>query len=141
MRRRWLSSLLFPELDWIQVEASSYCNAACRYCPHTTYRDTWLERHLPLETFEKLAPVFRKTKLVYLQGWGEPFLNPDFFAMAALAKQAGCKVGVTTNGMLLNREIIEQLVSFGFDVVAFSVAGVDEKNDAVRSGAPHTGRV
>ena len=71
---------------------------------------------------------------MFLQGWGEPFLNPDFFAMASMAKQEGCQVGVTTNGMLLDRDTSTRLVDIGFDVVAFSLAGVDERNDAFREG-------
>lgn len=43
-------------------------------------------------------------------------------------------VGTTTNGMLLNTETIRQVVECGVDVLAFSLAGVDERNDAVRQG-------
>jgi MoaA/NifB/PqqE/SkfB family radical SAM enzyme len=81
-------------------------------------------------------PAFRKTNLVYLQGWGEPFTHPQFFEMLKLAKQAGCEVGTTTNGTLLNRDLIKKLVTAGLDVIGFSLAGMDEKNDAIRRGAP-----
>jgi MoaA/NifB/PqqE/SkfB family radical SAM enzyme len=72
--------------------------------------------------------------MVFLQGWGEPFLNSDLMTMVRIAKEAGCKVGTTTNGMLLNEKIIYQLVECGMDVLAFSLAGVDENNDALRRG-------
>jgi MoaA/NifB/PqqE/SkfB family radical SAM enzyme len=78
--------------------------------------------------------AFARCQLVFLQGWGEPFLNPDLFAMVRIAKEAGCKVGTTTNGMLLDAETIHQVVECGVDVLAFSLAGVDERNDAVRKG-------
>ena len=110
----------FSRLDWIQVEISSYCNASCVYCPHTAYKDNWQNRCLPLEIFKKLVPAFAKTKLIYLQGWGEPFTNPHFFDMLTLAKNAGCMVGTTTNGTLLNTEIIERLVAEGLDIICFS---------------------
>jgi sulfatase maturation enzyme AslB (radical SAM superfamily) len=132
MLKDWLSFLLLPSLDWIQVEVSSYCNVACVYCPRTVYRDVWLNRYLPSETFKRLLPAFAKTRLVFLQGWGEPFFHPDFLAMAVMAKEAGCRVGTTNNGMLLNPEMARKLVECGMDVVAFSLAGVDEKNDVVR---------
>jgi MoaA/NifB/PqqE/SkfB family radical SAM enzyme len=85
-------------------------------------------------TFDKLLPAFSKTSLVFLQGWGEPFMNPDFFTMAATAKDAGCRVGTTTNGMLLDDEKISRLVELKLDVVCFSLAGVDEENDQKRKG-------
>jgi MoaA/NifB/PqqE/SkfB family radical SAM enzyme len=127
-------SLLFSGWDWIQVEITSDCNAACIYCPRTLYKDRWLDRHLPLETFKKLVPAFSEVRHVHLQGWGEPFLHPDFFEMVAIAKGAGCRVGTTTNGMLLNREKIEKVVKSKIDIIAFSLAGTGEENDRIRKG-------
>lgn len=124
----------YPRLDWIQVEVSSYCNADCIYCPHTAYRQNWQNRHLPLEVFKRLIPAFGKSNLVYLQGWGEPFLHPEFFAMLQSAKQAGCLVGTTSNATILTDKTIERLVGEGLDVIGFSLAGIDQKNDVIRKG-------
>ncbi len=43
-------------------------------------------------------------------------------------------MGTTTNGMLVDEETAGRLVGSGIDVVAFSLAGTDEANDAVRKG-------
>lgn len=123
-----------PSLDWVQVEISTYCNAECVYCPRTVYRDIWRNRHLSTATFERLLPALGQTSLVFLQGWGEPFLNPDFFRMIRAAKEAGCRVGTSTNGMLLDTSAADRLVEYGLDVLAVSLAGVDEANDAIRRG-------
>ena len=124
----------YPQLDWIQVEISSYCNANCLYCPHSIYKESWQNRYLSIESFRNLIPAFRKASLVYLQGWGEPFTHPRFFEMLETAKAVGCKVGTTTNGTLLNRKTIETMVSQRLDVIGFSLAGVDQKNDRIRKG-------
>lgn len=131
---KWFQNLTKLRWDWIQVEVTTCCNASCWYCPRTVYQDRWPNRHLSLETFKRLLPAFSQTGLVYLQGWGEPLLNTDFFTMAALAKTAGCRVGTTTNGMLLDIPKMEQLVGLGVEVVALSLAGTDEKNDRFRKG-------
>ena len=123
-----------PTWDWIQVEVTSFCNAACIYCPRTVYKESWENRHLPLATFKKLAPVLPKTRHVHLQGWGEPFLHPELFELIAMAKAAGCRVGTTTNGMLLSPTIIARIVDSGVDILAFSLAGTDERNDKIRKG-------
>ena len=123
-----------PGLDWVQVEVSSFCNASCLYCPHTVFQSAWINRHLSLATFQKLLPALSRAKLVYLQGWGEPFLNPDFLDMLKLAKNAGCRVGTSTNGVLLDEKMIKKLIELGLDVIAFSLAGIDENNDIVRKG-------
>ena len=130
----FLASLFYPFLDWIQVEVTSACNAACTYCPHTVYRNIWKERHLSLDLFKKLVPAFHRTCHVHLQGWGEPLLHPHFLDLVDIAKAAGCRVGTTTNGMLLGENSAGHLVESGLDVVAFSLAGVDARNDAVRKG-------
>ncbi|MGD2272621.1 MAG: radical SAM protein [Desulfobacterales bacterium] len=130
----WLLNKHIFLLDWIQVEISSYCNALCIYCPHSAYKKNWQNRYLPLELFKKLVPAFKSTRLIYLQGWGEPFTHPQFFEMLRIAKEAGCQVGTTTNGTLLSKELIERLVCEGLDIIGFSLAGTDEKNDSIRKG-------
>jgi MoaA/NifB/PqqE/SkfB family radical SAM enzyme len=130
--------LIHPKWDWIQVEVTTACNAACIYCPRTVYRNAWKDRHLPLETFKKLRPAMRNTHHLHLQGWGEPLLHPDFFEMVAMGKAAGCQVGTTTNGMLLNKERVERVFQSELDIVAFSLAGIDDGNDRVRKGTSLT---
>jgi MoaA/NifB/PqqE/SkfB family radical SAM enzyme len=121
-----------PWLDWVQVEVTSRCNAACTYCPRTVYRSTWSNRDLSLDKFERMLPLFATAKTIHLQGWGEPFLHTGFFEMVARLKKIGCKVSTTTNGMLLDRRKIGRLVESGIDHIAFSLAGIGEKNDTVR---------
>jgi MoaA/NifB/PqqE/SkfB family radical SAM enzyme len=129
-----LTNFFLPRLDWLQVEVTTHCQAACSYCPHTVYREHWTSRHLALDTYRNLLPVLKKARLVHLQGWGEPLLHPDFFTMVSLARQAGCRVGTTTNGMLLTADSLRRLVDLEVAMVAFSLAGVGANNDAVRRG-------
>ena len=132
--KRWWDLQTMPRLDWLQIEVTTRCNALCHYCPRTTYRNFWDNRDLSLETFRALLPVIADTKMVHLQGWGEPFLHPHLFEMIARAKKTGCTVGTTTNGMLLDRQGIGRLIKSGIDHVAFSLTGIGEKNDLARNG-------
>jgi MoaA/NifB/PqqE/SkfB family radical SAM enzyme len=137
MKLPWLDwqSWLLPRTAWTQVEVTTRCNAACIYCPRTAYRDAWQDRSLSLDAFRGLLPALRKTRLVHLQGWGEPFLHPDFFTLVALAKGAGCRVSTTTNATLLNEENLRQAVASGLDFIAFSLAGLEDRHDRARPGA------
>ncbi len=134
MLRAILTNLFTPRFDWIQVEVTTHCQAACSYCPHTVYQDHWSSRHLALATFRQLLPMLKRARLVHLQGWGEPFLHPDFFPMVSQARQGGCQVGTTTNGMLLDADSLKRVVDLEMAVVAFSLAGVGESNDSIRRG-------
>jgi len=124
----------YPRLDWIQVEITSQCNSNCLYCPQHAYRNQWQARKLSVKAFESMTPAFKKSRLVYLQGWGEPFLHPGFFDMARIVKSAGAKVGTTTNGTLLSRPIANQLTAEGIDIIGFSLAGITAENDRIRKG-------
>jgi MoaA/NifB/PqqE/SkfB family radical SAM enzyme len=133
----WWDLQRMPMLDWIQVEVTSRCNASCLYCPRTAYGNRWSDRDLSQDLFRALLPFFATTRLVHLQGWGEPLLHRDFFDMIGLARKAGCRVSTATNGMLLDRENITRLVTSGIDHVAFSLAGIGIQNDEIRRGTKY----
>ncbi len=132
-----LAALGYPRLDWIQVGITSSCNAACIYCPHRVYQKAGRCRHMSMKVFSSLSPAFARTGLVYLQGWGEPMLHPEFLTMLNLVKKKGAEAGVTSNATLLTEERIKRLVDQGLDVLSFSVAGVEDRiNDQIRPGSP-----
>jgi len=87
-----------------------------------------------MELFQKITPAFARTKLVHLQGWGEPFTHPHFMDFLRLAKKEDCLVGTTTNGTMLDSEKIKEFVDEGLDIIGFSLVGIDEKNDSIRRG-------
>ncbi len=137
LRSWWEHKVLYDSKDWMQIEVTSRCNALCSYCPRTVYHKQWKDRSMPMETFKALLPALQKTDLAYLQGWGEPLLHKDFPEMVRLAKESGCTVGVTTNGILLRESLLEKLIESGLDILAFSLAGTTAAtNDPVRAGAP-----
>lgn len=90
---------------------------------------------MDITTFRKLLPSLKNVDLLYLQGWGEPFLNPNFCEFVRLAKSTGVRVGTTTNGMNLDNDSISAVVSSGVDIVTLSLAGFGDQNDRLRKGA------
>lgn len=120
----------------IQIEVTSRCNIQCVMCPVTVLADRWPTVDLPWETFERIARAFGRTKWVYLQGWGEPLLHPRLFDMIALAKDAGCRVGFTTNGTRLTAKAAERLLDGGVDLLAVSIAGATAAtHEGIRAGS------
>lgn len=133
--RGWRRNRRPPRLDWVQIEVTSRCTAACLYCPRTALEPRWRHRDVAPGLVLDLLPSLRRVRHVHLQGWGEPLLHPSFFDMAAWLSEAGCRVGTTTNGALLDRSAARAVVGAGVDVVALSVAGADdEANDPLRGG-------
>ncbi len=119
-----------------QIEVTSRCTLRCVMCPRVALQDAWPALDLPWEAFQRIARAFRHTKFVHLQGWGEPLLQPRLFDMIAAAKAAGCRVGFTTNGMLLDRGVRERLSDLDVDLVAISIAGATrETHERIRVGS------
>ncbi len=127
--------ILSPILDWVQIEVTTHCNAACIYCPHTLAKEKWHNGHFPLRLFHDLLPSLSHTNLVFLQGWGEPLLHPDFFEMVRLCKKQQKMVGFTTNGLLLNKEVIHTIVDLQVDILGVSFAGTTSStHNRIRKG-------
>ena len=132
--RHWFAP--YPELDHIQLEVTTFCNAGCSYCPRTTAGKRWKNIHLTAETLSPLLPRLPSVPYVHLQGWGEPLLNPHFFSLAGLIIAHGCSCGTTTNGVLIDRKIADKIIAAGIDLVAFSLTGAGPSHDRFRCGAP-----
>ena len=127
--------ILSPILDCVQIQVTTHCNAACIYCPHTLAREKWQNAHFPLTLFHDLLPSLSHTNLVFLQGWGEPLLHPDFFEMVRLCKKQNKMVGFTTNGLLLNKKNIHTIVDLQMDILGISFAGtIPSTHNRIRQG-------
>lgn len=118
-----LEVLAQPRFDWLQVEVAGVCNAACAYCTLTCYQDVREGGLMAMKTFERLEPHFASAALVFLQGWGEPLLHPQFWEMARRVKASGARVGFTTNGTRLDGENLAQLLDIPIDIMGVSIAG------------------
>ena len=88
-----------------------------------------------MATYRAISRAFPYLKQVYIDAWGEPLLHPDFWEMAAMAREAGCSVGMTTNGTLINGEVARRLAC-EVDVVGISIDGATAATyESIRHGA------
>lgn len=117
-----------------QIESSLDCSLACVMCPWTEIRSPGAM--MSWEMFMHIAPYLDQTTSVDFTGGGEPLKNPNLVEMTRVAKEAGCEVGFSTNGVRLTREIAEQLVKHQLDWISFSVdAASAPLYESIRQGA------
>lgn len=128
---------LHPELDWVQVAVTSHCDAHCAYCPHARLRSRWQAEHIDPNVFSQFIKRLKKTQLVYLQGWGEPFAHPQFWELLSQVKKRGFLAGCTSNANMLTSDMLHRVIDSGLDIIAFSLAGVGKHNDAIRRGTSY----
>ena len=127
----WLSQ---PSFDWIQVEVTSHCNAACIYCPRTVYRSHWQDRHLSMETFLKLLPHSRGPATSTCRGGGSRFSTRDFSRWRPWSRIMDAGSVQRPMAFYSIRGSSRRSVESGIDVLAFSLAGTGEENDRIRKG-------
>ncbi len=84
---------------------------------------------MKLDDFKKLIDEVGDYLLfLHFWGWGEPFLNKDFFSMIKYAKDKGIKIITSTNGHFFeNEDNVDKLIDSGLDVLIFALDGVDKE--------------
>lgn len=130
-------------LTKLYVEITTACNLDCRMC----VRHAWNELHgtMSRETFARLieqVSALPEIPTIHFGGFGEPLMHPDFLSFVKMAKAAGARVEVTTNGTLLNRIIASTLIDLELDRLIVSVDGATaEHYDDIRVGSSYDGVV
>ena len=126
------------QLTKIYVELTTACNFDCVMCVRRTWEG---ESYGPMDwslyrsLIEGLAE-FSPTPTVHFGGYGEPMTYPRFLEAVELAKQAGARVEMTTNGSLLDQEMAEALIELEVDKIMVSVDGVSpDVYEDVRQGS------
>jgi MoaA/NifB/PqqE/SkfB family radical SAM enzyme len=133
-RRNWL----LAELAWalksdkvwayptlLQIEPCNVCNLRCPVCHSVT--DGKPQGFLPLDDFKKIMDeVGDDILFLHLWGWGEPFMNKDFFSMVKYAKAKGVQIISSTNGHFFESHgNIDKLIDSGLDVLIVALDGAD----------------
>lgn len=140
----------------VYVEPTNACNLACATCVRHAWDEP--EGFMAWETFVAVVDGLVEATggagvpggdagpgdgrggvaagTVAFMGLGEPLLHPRFLDMVRLAKRHGLRVEVTTNALLLERGLAEDLVTAGLDQLVVSIDGASaEAFGRVRSGA------
>jgi len=97
----------YPIGAWI--EPTTRCNVRCKTCGKFVLDEKY--KDLDPEVYDKFVnQVLPHICEVILTGWGEPLLFPRFEELLQKSFEFGVKVIFITNGTLLTKEIIEDMV-------------------------------
>jgi radical SAM protein with 4Fe4S-binding SPASM domain len=110
----------------LEIDVTNQCNLRCVFCHFSAEAYSKRKREdISVENFAQIAKqAFPFCHLVHLAYICEPLLHPQFGELVALTKSWGVPyVTVTTNGLLLNEQTIEQLISGGLEGIAISMDG------------------
>ena len=110
--------------DRLYVETTTRCNLTCRMCMKHIAESSIGDADMSFEDFLKLKPLLGRASSIVLNGIGEPLLNPELFEMiefAQLNMRAGTRIGIQTNGLLLDKIIIDRLFRSGLNELCISL--------------------
>ena len=108
------------------------CNLRCIHC----YSDSEARNYPGELSFEQCRSVIDDlaafdVPAVLLSG-GEPLIHPQFFQIAAYARQRGLRLTLSTNGTLIDRNAARRIKEIGFAYVGISLDGIGETHDYFR---------
>lgn len=118
-----------PVVVWSMTRA---CNLSCIHCyaaADSACSKGELTTGEAVKFIDDLAAF--KVPVLLLSG-GEPLLRPDFFDLAAYAKQRGIRLTLSSNGTLITADIARRLKEAGISYVGISLDGIGQNNDRFR---------
>lgn len=113
----------------ILIESTNFCNLKCVICPQkdSNRKRGYIDFELYKKIINEIAGIDKKV-FVRPFHFGEPLLNPQLKDMIKHAKNKGIqKVGITTNGLLLNETKSKELINAGLDEIEISFEGVNKQ--------------
>lgn len=122
----------------IHIEPTNDCNIACRSC-----RRRFMNRkvgYMSFDLFTKIVDEAARIGDVHLElfGGGEPLMHPQFSEMLkySTTKRDRLKdISFFTNGMLLNKTIVNSIVKLEVDAITISLDGIGYVNERLRRGS------
>jgi len=111
-----------------EIDPSNLCNHSCSWCYFVDSRQVNKKNLEKKVLFKLIADLAKgKTKSITFTGGGEPLVNPVTPEAIMRAYSLGMRVGLVTNGGLLNRGKNKIIVSC-CDFVRVSLDAVDEES-------------
>lgn len=108
------------------------CNLNCVHCYSESESKTY-EGELDTREGKALIDDLAEFKVpVLLFSGGEPLMRKDFFELASYASSKGIRSTISTNGTLIDKEMVKDFKNMGVGYVGISLDGVGEDNDRFR---------
>jgi len=118
-----------PVVVW---NATRRCNLSCAHC-YSDSADRGYAGELSTEEARRMIEALGSFGVpVLLLSGGEPLMRGDILELIPLAKAAGLRTILSTNGTLITRDVARRIREAGADYAGVSLDGVGEVNDRFR---------
>lgn len=95
---------------YMEIAPCGGCNHRCKFCAldYLGYKPDCLKTETLINFLKEIASC--GVKSVMFAGEGEPLLHKDIAKLVISARKMGLDVSITTNGVLLTKELLEQIL-------------------------------
>jgi len=127
MIKEWSADSFQLDLPEIyQIEAASGCNLNCKTCIRSNVRVKRPVGFIDTDLVRKMVDRgdFNNSYFVELQMYGEPLLHPKLYDLIQIVKSSSCKVGLSTNGVLLSKRL-KEISSLDYLTISIDSANAD----------------
>lgn len=112
-------------------EITQQCNLKCKHCLIDAGAPS--ENELSFEEIKKIIDQLKEMKVFNINfGGGEPLLREDFFDILEYASKLNIGIVFSTNGFLVNDEVLEKLENIKTFAVQISIDGLEKTHDEFR---------
>lgn len=121
---RWLQGENIYPIE-IEIAPSGSCNHRCTFCAvdYLEYKPVLLDTKMLLDNVKQMKK--NGLKSVICAGEGEPLINKNTPYMVNQMNSIGLDVAMSTNGVLLSKDISKECLS-SFTWVRFSISAIQE---------------
>lgn len=117
-------------------ETTLRCNAKCKHCGSRAGEESNFKDELTTEEIKKalqsVANRYDASKILLNITGGEPLVRKDLFEVMEFAKKLGYHWGMTTNGILINDDVIQKMKDTKMSTISISLDGLEESHDEFR---------
>ena len=124
-----------PRLAHLFLEVTSRCNARCEHCGsrcdgHEQGKE--IEAKYLKKTLKEISEKYDASKVFLNVTGGEPLMRKDLFDILKYAVDLGFSWGMTSNGMLIDEEMVKKLEDAKMSTVSISIDGLEKTHEKFR---------
>lgn len=119
------------------IEPFGGCNIRCQMCFQGRVDLPGGKEYMDMDTYKRIIDeVSQFTSRLYLFWRGEPLMHPDLVEMIRYARRRNMYVFISTNAVLLTRELAKELIEAGLDFLLVGFDGASKESyERMRRGA------
>ena len=130
-----LSLINKPKLTDLFLEVTSRCNARCEHCGSSCGEKIpkdEIEYDYLIKVLDEIDKKYGAKNVFLNVTGGEPLLRKDLFDLMKHAVSLGYYWGITTNGMLIDEEMVKKIIDANMWSVSVSIDGLRDTHDKFR---------